>query len=104
MCLHEQGKTEYRRIHELHNEVMYKVYFKICNNFRHVFLLEECMKILKRLDVTQLKLVLAGDLPKPTRFMFDDFRGISFQSVPLIVPKATVKQRRRYFNNFTLFE
>ncbi len=42
------------------------------------------MKIIKCLDITQLKLVLFGDLQKPSRFKFADFRGILFQSVLLI--------------------
>ncbi len=58
MGLHENGKKEYRRIHNLHNEIMCKVHVIICNIFRQVFRLEDCMKI-------QLKLVLVGDLPKP---------------------------------------
>ncbi len=62
------------------------------------------MKILKRLDVTQLKLVLVGDIPKPSRFIEKDFRGISFQHIPLIFPDATSQQILRYPNNFTNFE
>ncbi len=62
------------------------------------------MKILKRLDVTQLKLVLVGDLPKTNRFMQKDFRGITLKHVPMIFPDATDQQIHRYQNNFTNFE
>ncbi len=51
MGLHDNGQKEYRRIH---NEIMCKVYVIICNIFHRVFRLEDCMKILKRLNVTQL--------------------------------------------------
>ncbi len=57
MGLHDGARIEYRCIHTLH-DIMQRVYVKLCNIFRHVLLLDECMKILKTLDVTQLKLGL----------------------------------------------
>ncbi len=81
---------------------MCKVYVIICNIFRQVFRLEDCLKILKRLNVTQLKLVLVGDLPKPNWFMQKHFREITFQHVPIIFPDATDQPIHRYPNNFEL--
>ncbi len=104
MGLHENCKKNYRSIHNLNNEIMCKVYVIIYSIFLQVFRLEDYMKILKRLDVTQLKLVFVGELLKPNWFMQKDFRGITFQHVPIIFPDATDQQIRRYPNNFTNFE
>ncbi len=60
-------------------------------------------KILKTLDVIQIKLVLIGDLPTATRFVRPDFKGLQFSNFRTVFPKATTEEIARYPNSFSTY-
>ncbi len=69
MCLTKRGKIEYRRVHMVHNDIVARAYSILCRKFSKIFWSTECLKILKTLDVIQIKFVLIGNLPKTTTFL-----------------------------------
>ncbi len=87
MCLHESAKTEYISVHMVHNNIMALAYNILCKKFNKVFKATDCVKILKTLDVTQIKLVLIGDLPKAIVLLGQTLGNNNFQILEQSFPK-----------------
>ncbi len=95
MCLTKKGKAEYRRVHMVYNDIMARAYAILCSKFSR--------KLLKTLDVTQIKLVLIGDLPKKNSLLGPIFRGLILQNACVVFQRATKDEISRYPNSFSTY-
>ncbi len=98
MCLTKKEKAEYGRVHMVHNDIMARAYAILCSKFSRKLWPTAFLKLLKTLDVTQIKLVLIGNFPKKNSFLGPIFRGLSHQNVRVVFPRATKDEISRYPN------
>ncbi len=75
----------------------------LCSKFSQKLWPTECLKLLKTLDVTQIKLVLIGDLSKKNSYLGPIFRGLSLQNACVVFPRATKDEISRYPNFFSTY-
>ncbi len=85
----------------VHNDIMANAYAILCSKFSRLLWKTECLKVLRTLDVMQIKLVLIGDLPKKHSFLGPIFRGLNLQNTSAVFPRAAKDEISRYPNSFS---